>query len=145
MLWSNEKGPLPPPPPGRLSFERVGLMTWWLWVRSTVEANFLSCVFSLLTSAEACEKSCRWLWKEKLWCEKARKHMCVIDRHDMTLPVKVALNPNTTNPTRKSWLTMFPFFQAMFPTFSWRNPFIMTVICRPQMASIWTSQESVVK
>ena len=53
-----------------------------------------------LTSAEACEKSSRWLWKEKLskyWCEKARKDMCVTDRHDMTLAVKVALNPNITN------------------------------------------------
>ena len=31
------------------------------------------------------------------WCEKARKHICVTDRHDMTLAVKVALNSNTTN------------------------------------------------
>ena len=57
-------------------------------------------VFSPLTSAEACGKSSRWLWKEKLckhWCEKPRKHICVSDRHDMTLAVKVALNPNTTN------------------------------------------------
>ena len=63
-------------------------------------------VFSPLTSAEACEKSSRWLWKEKLfhyWCEKARKHICVTDSHDMTLAVKVALNPNTTNqPTNQS-------------------------------------------
>ena len=29
--------------------------------------------------------------------EKARKHMCVTDCHDMTLAVKVAFNPNTTN------------------------------------------------
>ena len=42
------------------------------------------------------EKSSRWLWKEKLG-EKAKKHICVTDRHDMTLVVKVALNPNTTN------------------------------------------------
>ena len=53
-------------PPGWLSGERVGLMTWWLRVRSPVEATFLSGVFSPLTSAEACEKSSRWLWKEKL-------------------------------------------------------------------------------
>ena len=26
------------------------------------------------------------------WCKKARKHMCLTDRHDMTLAVKVALN-----------------------------------------------------
>ena len=53
-------------PPGWLSGERVRLMTWWLRVRSPVEATFLSGVFSPLTSAEACEKSSRWLWKEKL-------------------------------------------------------------------------------
>ena len=29
--------------------------------------------------------------------EKARKHICVTDRHDMTLAVKVALNSNTTS------------------------------------------------
>ena len=81
-------------PPGWLSDEHVGLITWWLWVRSPVKANFLSGVLLPLTSVEACEKSSRWLWKEKLcyyWCEK------VTDRHDMTLDVKVALNPNTTN------------------------------------------------
>ena len=52
-------------PPGGLSGERVGLMTWWLWVRSAVEATFLSGVCSPLTSAEACEKCSRWLWEEK--------------------------------------------------------------------------------
>ena len=91
---------LPLAPPGWLSGERVGLMTWWLLVRSLVEATFLSGVFSPLMSAEACEKSSWWLWKKRLclyWCEKARKHICVTDRHDMTLAVKVALNPNTTN------------------------------------------------
>ena len=51
-------------PPGWLSGERVGLTTWWLRVRSPVEATFPSGVFSPLTSAEACEKSSRWLWKE---------------------------------------------------------------------------------
>ena len=67
---------------------------------STKCYNFLSCVFSPLTSAEVCEKSSRWLRKEKsclYWCEKARKHICVTDRHHMTLAVKVALNTNTTN------------------------------------------------
>ena len=47
------------------------------------------------------EKSNRWLWKESCvtyyWCDKARKHMCVTDRHDMALAVKVPLNPSTTN------------------------------------------------
>ena len=46
--------------------ERVGVMTWWLQVRSPVEVTFLSGVFSPLTCAEACEKSSRWLWKKKL-------------------------------------------------------------------------------
>ena len=71
----------------------------WESVKVPVEATFLSGVISPLTTADACGKSSRWLWKEKLckyWCEKARKHICVIDRHDMTLAVKVALNPNTT-------------------------------------------------
>ena len=35
------------------------------FVQSPVEATFLSGVFSPLTSAEACEKSSWWLWKEK--------------------------------------------------------------------------------
>ena len=75
--------------------EHVGLMTWWLCVGSPVEAN----IFSPLASAEACEKCSWWLWKGTLcyyWCEKARKHRCITDRHDMTA-VKVTLNPNTTN------------------------------------------------
>ena len=64
--------------------------------------TFLSCVFSPLTSAEACEKGTRWFWKEKLcsyWCEKARKHICVTDSHDMTLVVKVALTPQNIHPS----------------------------------------------
>ena len=32
--------------------------------------------------------------------------MCVTDRHDMTLAVKVALNPNTTNQPRETILTV---------------------------------------
>ena len=35
------------PPPGWLSGERVGLMTSWLWVRSSVEATFLPVYFHL--------------------------------------------------------------------------------------------------
>ena len=34
--------------------------------------------------------------QNKHWCEKARKHVCLTDRH-MTLAVKAALNFNTTN------------------------------------------------
>ena len=54
-------------PPGWLSGGRVELVTsWWLLVRSPVEAIFLSGIFSPLTCAEACDKSSPWLWKEKL-------------------------------------------------------------------------------
>ena len=58
------------------------------------------------TSAEARGKSSWWLWREKFcyyWREKARKHMCVTDRHDMTLTVKV--NAYATNQQQ----TYFPF------------------------------------
>ena len=72
--------------------------------------TFLSGIFSPLTSGEACEKSSRWLWKEKLCkytCEEARKHMCITDHHDMTLAVKVALNPNTINqPTKLGFVEL---------------------------------------
>ena len=41
------------------------------------------------------------------WCEKAKKHICVSDLHDMTLAVKVALNPNTTiQPTLRKAIIM---------------------------------------
>ena len=85
-----------------LSSSKV-LKVAWARVRQPVSRKFLSFspgVFSPLTSAETCEKSSRWLLKEKLcyyWCEKDRRHICVPDRHDMTLAVKVELNPNTTN------------------------------------------------
>ena len=49
--------------PRWVSGEHIRLMTWWLRVRSPVEATFLSGVFSPLAYAEACEKSSRWLWK----------------------------------------------------------------------------------
>ena len=32
--------------------------------------------------------------------------MCVTDRHDMTLAVKVALNPNTTNQPRNTYIEL---------------------------------------
>ena len=47
-------------PPGWLSGERVRLMTWWLRVQYPFKANFLSSVFSPLTSDKACEKN-SWL------------------------------------------------------------------------------------
>ena len=67
--------------------------TWWLWVQDPVEANFLSSVFSLLTSAEACERGSRWLWKERCVITGVRKpgNTCAsLTVYDLT--VKVALN-----------------------------------------------------
>ena len=57
-----------------------------------------------LGNGQACEKSSRWLWKEGCVSTGVRKpgNTCVTDRHDMTLAVKEALNPNTTNkPTEE--------------------------------------------
>ena len=56
-------------------------------------------VFSPLTSAEACEKSSWWFWKEICVSTGVRKpgNTCVTDHHNMTLAVKVALKPNATN------------------------------------------------
>ena len=63
------------------------------------EANFLYGALLLLTSAEAGEKSSWWLWKESNVSTGVRNpgNICVTDRLDTTLAVKVALNPNTTN------------------------------------------------
>ena len=68
-------------PPGWFSGEHVRLMTWWLLVSS---------VFLPLTSAEACEKSSQWLWKESCVSTGGRKP-------GNTLALKVVLNQNTTN------------------------------------------------
>ena len=57
-------------------------------------------IFLSLTSAETCEKGSWLLWKGSCvstGIRKDRKHMYVTDCHDMTLAVKVELNPNTTN------------------------------------------------
>ena len=48
-------------------------MTWWLWVSSPAQTNIFSSIFSALTSAEACEKSSRWLWKESCVSTGVRK------------------------------------------------------------------------
>ena len=77
--------------------ERVRLVTWWLQVRSPIEATFLSGVSSPLTSAKHVRKVVGGFGKKLCyyWCERTRKHMCFTDRHDMTLAVKVAFK--TTN------------------------------------------------
>ena len=56
-----------------LGGEHVGLVTWWLYVQDRVEANFLSGLFSALTTAEACERSSQWLWKETCVSTGVRK------------------------------------------------------------------------
>ena len=67
-------------------------MIWWLCVQDPDVAKFISGVFFPITSAEACEKSSRWIWKEIC----VIIGVCVPDHDDMTA-VKVALNLNTTN------------------------------------------------
>ena len=70
--------------------------------------TFFTAYFRLLPLQKPVRMRSWWLWEEKLcsyWCEKARKHMCVTDSHDMTLAVKVVLNPNTTNqPTNSTYI-----------------------------------------
>ena len=88
--------------PGWLSGERVWLTTWWLWVWYPVEANSLSGIFLPLISAEACEKSCQWLWKESCVSTGMRKpgntYMCFTDCHDMSLAVS-GVKPQYNQPT----------------------------------------------
>ena len=66
-------GPFYFPSLGWLHAERGGHMTWWLRVQYPVEANVLFGLFSPLTSAEACEKSSRLLWKERCVSTSVRK------------------------------------------------------------------------
>ena len=42
-------------------------------MKSPVETTFVSGVFSPLTSAEACDKSSQWLWKESCFNTAVRK------------------------------------------------------------------------
>ena len=42
------------------------------------------------------------------------KHICVTDRHDMTLAVKVALNFNTTNNNNQLFLDLLPLVNFNF-------------------------------
>ena len=94
----------------RLNISAPGRVAqWWacrtkdLVVRFPVEANFLSGVFSPLTSAEACEKSSRWLWKESCVSRytgvRKSGNTCASPTPMiiMTPAVKVALNADTIN------------------------------------------------
>ena len=103
-------------PPGWLSGERVGLMTGGCEFDPRLRRTSFSDVFSPFISAEACEKSSWWFRKKscaRAGCEKARKHMCVTDHHDMTLAVKVALTPNTTNQPNSSFPSCFKGIQTL--------------------------------
>ena len=103
---------------GYSSFSPARVAQWWacrnhdLVVVSSIH-GWGDFSFRRIFDSHLCRsmwKSSRWLWKEKLcqyWCEKARKHICVTDRHDMTLAVKVALNPNTTNQPYSSFNKSF--------------------------------------
>ena len=76
------------------------------------KSSQLSSVFLPLTSREACKKSSPWLWKEKLclyWCEKARKHTCVICRHNVSISSNISLllelSPKVSWPfSTQTWL-----------------------------------------
>ena len=59
---------------------------------------FFPAYFCLSPLLKACEKSSQWLWKESSVGTGVRQpgNTCVY-HHDMTLAVKVALNPNITN------------------------------------------------
>ena len=89
-------------PPGWVNGDRVGLMTWWLRVQYPVEANFPA-YFRLSLLPRHVRKVVGSFGKKAVLVliEKARKHTCVIDRNDMSLAVKVALNLNTTNQQLK--------------------------------------------
>ena len=78
----------------------VGLtQSLFFWNQTRLRQTFFPAYFRQSPLQKHVRKSSRWLWKEKLcyyWHEKARKHMCITHHHDMTLAVKVVLNPNTT-------------------------------------------------
>ena len=74
-----------------------------------------------LASAEACEKSSWWLWKEICVCTVVRKPgnmiVCITDRHDMTLAVKVALiliQPNNLRVIKGGYCGLNPFLNNKF-------------------------------
>ena len=88
---------------GWLSGDLVRLMAWWFKFDSQRRQTFFQAYFHLSPLQKHVRKVVGGFGKKKLcqcWCEKARKHMCVTDCHDMTLAVKVALNSNTTNIIR---------------------------------------------
>ena len=79
-----------------LSGEPVQLTTWWLLVQYTVEANFRLSPLLKYVRKVVCgfrKKSCASTGVRK----PGNTYMCVTDRHDINLTVKVVLNLNTTN------------------------------------------------
>ena len=104
-----------------------------------------------MDSAEACEKSSRWLWKEKLcqyWCEKARKRECVTNCLDMTFAFKVALNPNTTNQPAFVWHMFSLLCKKCHLKFSFNpfpnNPWFLRVCSTSLLKTLWEKQKLLV-
>ena len=64
----------------KLSFRRIfaSHLCWRMWEKKSVALE---------------RKLCQY------WCEKARKHMCITDRHDMTLAAEGTLTLYHTIPT----------------------------------------------
>ena len=123
--------------PGWLSGEHVRLVTWWLWVQSPVEANFLSGVFSPLTSAEACEKSSCGFGKKSCVSTGVRKpentYASLTAMIRTALAVKVVLNPNTTNQLMCGILTLSQTTNL--------RPFQIERVCRQQYQIWWKWQK----
>ena len=98
-----------PRPPGWLGGERVGLMTYFV-VSSIprLRQTFFPAYFRLSPLQNQVRKVVGGFGKESYVSTGVRKpgnqptnHMCVTDRHEMTLGVKLALNPNTTNQSKQ--------------------------------------------
>ena len=88
-------------PPRWLSGERVRLMTWWFQFNPRLSRLLFPAYFCLSPLQKHVRKVVGGFGKKSGGSTGVRKprNTRVTDRHDMTLAVKVALNPNTTNQT----------------------------------------------
>ena len=105
---------------GEVSFRRIftSHFCWSMWEKQNVDSE---------------KKLCPQ-------CEKARKHI-VTDRHDMTLSVKVALNPNATNEPNSVLFNRFKFVSS---TLSQTTNFRLLQserVCRQQFQFWWKWQK----
>ena len=85
-------------PPGWLSGEHVGLMTRWMRVPQ-LRQTFFPAYFRFSALQKHVKKVVDGFGKKSCVSAGVRKpgNTCFTDCHDMTLAVKAALNPNTTN------------------------------------------------